>query len=94
MTKIENLEDKVMSIKDAVDNDNLKIIKFLTNNFTIYYSVFSNKAFTLPNHLVESNKLLVSFESIVQDSDIGLFSLSQLADFLTENFVGKNLIEL
>ena len=84
----------MMLIKETVDNDNLEIIGFFTNNITFYHSIFSNKASTPSNHLVKSNKLLVFFKSVVQDSNFDLFNLFQLADFLTENFIDRNSIEL
>ena len=58
MTEIENLEDKIVLVEDAVDNDNQETIESPTNNFIFYYSVFSNEALIPLNHPVESNKLL------------------------------------
>ena len=94
ITEIEDLEDKVMSVKDAVDNNNLETAESPTNNLTFYHFVFSDEALTLPNHLAESDKLFASFEFIIQDSDFDLLGLSQLANLLIKDFVGKYLIEL
>ena len=94
MTKIKDLEDKVMSVKDAIDNNNPDTTESPTNDFILYHSVFSNKALTLSNHLAESNELLASFESIIHDSDFDLLGLSQFANLPTKDFVGENLIEL
>ena len=65
MTKIEDLEDKVMSVKDAVNNNNQKTIEFFTIDHIFYQSVFTNEVFTLSNHLMESDKLLAFFKSVV-----------------------------
>ena len=94
MTQIENLKDKIMLVENAVNNNNQKTTKFLTNSFTFYHSVLTDKVFTLSNHLVESNKLFASFESVVQDSNFDLLTLSQLEDLSIKDSVGENLIEL
>ena len=65
ITEIEDLENKVMSVKDVVNNNNQETIEYPTNNYTFYHSVFSDKTPISPNHLVKSNKLLASFESVV-----------------------------
>ena len=94
MTEIENLEDKVMSIKDGVDNNNQETTKSPIHNLTFYHSVPTDEVSTLLNHPVESNELLASFKSIVQESNFYLLAPSQLVNLLTEDFVGKNLIKL
>ena len=66
MTNIKNLKDEIMSFQKVIDNDNLEAIKSSTNNLTLsYYFIFFDENLTLPNHLVESNKLLAFFKSIV-----------------------------
>ena len=65
MTEIEDLEDKVISIKDAVDNNNQETIESSTNDFISYYFIFIDEVSTLTNHPVEFDKLLTFFESIV-----------------------------
>ena len=52
MTEIEDLEDKVILVEDAVDNNNQKTTEFPINNFIFYYSVFFNDAPTFSNHLL------------------------------------------
>ena len=94
MTEIEDLENKVMLVKDAVNNNNQKTTKFPTNNLTFYHSVLTDDASTPPNHPMESDKLLAFFESVVQDSDFDLLILTQLVNLPTKNSVGKNLIKL
>ena len=93
MTEIKDLEDKVMLIEDAENKNNPETTESPTNNLTFYHFVLTDKISTPPNYPVESNELLVSFESI-QDYNFDLLALSQLADFPTKNFVGENLIEL
>ena len=75
MTEIKNLEDKVMSVKDAEDNNNLETTKSLTNDLIFYHSFLTDKVSTFLNYSVESEELLASFES-VQDSDFDLLDLS------------------
>ena len=93
MTEIKDLKDEVISVKDAIDNNNQETTESLTNNLTFYHSVLTDKVSTSSNHPMEFNKLLTSFESI-QDSDFDLLTLSQLTDVSIEDSVGKNLIEL
>ena len=93
MTEIENLEGKVMIVKDAVDNNNQEITKSPTQDLTFYHLVLTSEIFSPLNHPVESDKLLASFES-VQDSDFNLLAPVLRSDFSTEDFSGKNLIEL
>ena len=93
MTEIKNLKGEVMSVKDAEDNNNPETTNFPTNDLTFYYFFLTDKVSTFPNHPVESDELLASFESI-QDSNFNLLAPFQFADFPTENFVSKNLIEL
>ena len=95
MTKIKNLKDEMMLFEKVMDNNNLETTKSLTHNFTsVYYFIFSDKTTTPLIYPIESNKLLVFFKFIVQDSDFDLLGLFQFADFLTKSFVNKNLIEL
>ena len=94
MTEIKDLEDEVILVKNAIDNNKLEIIKSSTNNIIFYYSVFSDEALTPSNYPVKFDKLFAFFEFVVQDSDFDLLGLSQFADFPTENFVEKNLIKL
>ena len=94
MTEIEDLKNKVMLVKNAVDNNNQKTTESSTNNLTFYHSVLFNEALTTPNHPVKSDKLLGSFKSIVKDFDFDLLGPFQLVNFPTKDFVGKNLIEL
>ena len=93
MTAIEDLENEVILVKDAIDNDNQETTESPTNNLIFYYSVLINEASILLNYLVESDKLLASFKSVVQDSDFDLLSPSQFVDFSIKDSVGKNLIE-
>ena len=65
MTKTVDLEDKVMLIEDAVDNNNQGTAESPTNDLIFYHFDLSNEVSTLPNHPVESNELLAFFESIV-----------------------------
>ena len=37
MTEIEDLEDKVISVEDAEDNNNLETTESSINNLTFYY---------------------------------------------------------
>ena len=93
MTEIKDLEDEVMTVEDAVDNNNQETIESPTQNLTFYHSVFTDKISTLLNHPVKSDKLLASFKS-VQDFNFDLLALALCSDFPTEDFFGKNLIEL
>ena len=61
MTEIEDLEDIMMSVKDAVDN-NKETTKSPTNNLTFYDFVLTDKVSTPPNYPIKSDKLLVSFK--------------------------------
>ena len=51
----------MMSVKDAVDNNNQETTESPTNNFIFYYSILTDKASTPPNYSVKSNKLLAFF---------------------------------
>ena len=93
MTEIEDIKEKVMSIKDVEDYKNQKTSESPTNNLIFYHSVLTDKVSTSLNHLMESDELLASFES-VQDFNFDLFAPAQLANFSIENSVGKNLIKL
>ena len=93
MTEIKDLENKVITVKDAVDNNDQETTKSPTQDLIFYHSVLTDKIFTPLNHPVESDKLLASFES-VQDSDFDLLTPTLYSDFLTEDSSGKNLIEL
>ena len=94
MIEIEDLEDKMISVEDAVDNNNQETTGSPTNDLTFYYSVLIDKVSTSPNHPVESNKLLVFFKSVIQDSNFDLLTPFQLVDLPTKHSVGKNLIKL
>ena len=58
MTEIEDLKDKMMSVKDIVDNNNQETIESPTNNFIFCYFVLTNEASTPPNHPVEATNYL------------------------------------
>ena len=94
MTEIEDLKDKIMLVKDAVDNNNQETTKSPTNDFIFYYFVLTNETSTSLTHFVESVYILTSLMSVVQTFDFNLFALSQLMNFPTKDSVGKNLIEL
>ena len=93
MTEIEDLEDEVMLVEDAVDNNKQETTESPTQDLIFYHSVLSDKISTPLNHLMESDELLASFES-VQDSDFDLLALALRSDFPTEDSSGENLIEL
>ena len=93
MTEIEDLEDKVMTVEDAVDNNDQEIPKSPTQDLTFYHLVLTHEISTLLNHSVESNKLLASFES-VQDFDFNLLAPALCSDFPAKDSSGKNLIKL
>ena len=94
MTGIKNLENKVITVEDAVENNNKQeITESLTQDLTFYHLILTDKISTSLNHLVESDELLASFES-VQDSDFDLLALAHHSDFLTKDSFGENLIEL
>ena len=65
MTEIENLKDKMMLVKNAVNYNNLETTESPTNDFIFYYSVFSDEALTLLNYPAEFDKILASFKSVV-----------------------------
>ena len=94
MTEIENLKDKVMSVEDAIDNNNQETTESPINDLTFYHSVLIDEVFTPLDHLVESDKLFASFKSVVQDFDFDLLVLSQLVDLPIKNSISTNLIEL
>ena len=93
MTEIKDLKNKMMTVKNAIDNNNQETTKFLTQNLTFYHLVPTEEISTFLNYLVEFDKLLAFFESI-QDFDFDLLAPAYCLDFLTEDFFGKNLIEL
>ena len=93
MTKIKDLKDKVMTVKDAVDNNKQETTESPTQDLIFYHSVLIDKISTPLNHPVESDKLLASFKS-VQDSDFDLLALALRSDFPTEDSSSENLIEL
>ena len=93
MTEIKDLENEMMTIEDAVDNNKQETIESLIQDLTFYHLVFTDGISTSLNYSVESNKLLASFESI-QDSNFNLLALAHLSDFPTKDFSGKNLIKL
>ena len=95
MTEIENLKNKMISFEKMVDNDNLETIESLTNNLTsIYYSIFSDETFISPIHQAKFDELFASVELLIQNSNFDLLGPSQFANFLTEGFIDKNLLEL
>ena len=93
MTEIEDLKDEVMTVENAVNNNDQETTESPTQDLTFYYSVLTDKISTPLNHLVKSDELLTSFKS-VQDSDFDLLVPALRSDFLTKDFSGKNLIEL
>ena len=93
MTEIEDLKDEVMTVEDAVDNNEQEITESPIQDLIFYHSVLSDEISTPLNHPVESDKLLASFES-VQNSDFDLLAPALRPDFPTVDLSGKNLIEL
>ena len=93
MTKIENIEEKMILFEMTENNNNMKTTESLTNNLIlVYYFISFNKTFTALVHLVESDKLFVFVKLFVQDSFE--FDPFQLPNFPIKGFIIKNLIKL